>query len=34
MLLWLCVLAFLIGCMAGFVWTYGEATWALVKAYG
>ena len=34
MLMWLCVLAFLIGCIAALMVEYGERTWALVQALG
>ena len=34
MLLWLCVLAFLVGCIAALMVEYGERTWALVQALG
>ena len=34
MLLWLCVLAFLVGCIAALMVEYGERTWALVRMCG
>ena len=34
MLMWLCVLAFLIGCITALMVEYGERTWALVQALG
>ena len=34
MLLWLCVLAFLVGCITALMVEYGERTWALVQALG
>ena len=33
-LIWLALVAFLIGCLVGFVTVYGEATWAYVRMYG
>ena len=33
-IIWLALVAFLIGCLVGFVSVYGEATWAYVRMYG
>ena len=34
MLLWVLLVAFLVGCVAGLMWEYGAATIEFVKAHG